>query len=229
MPPSPPPPPPSRQSPPSRQPLSTERVLAAAIRVADDGGVPAITMRKVAQELGVEAMSLYHHVPNKDAILDGVVDMVFAAIELPEAGCDDWRDAIRARAFSARAVLSRHSWALGLMDSRRDPGPATLRHHDAVLGVLREAGFTLPMAAHAVSLIDSYVGGYVLQEANLPATTPDDVEQVAGGILAHLPADELPYLTEMIADHALQPGYDHTSEFGYGLDLILDALEARRG
>ncbi|MEV4303505.1 TetR/AcrR family transcriptional regulator [Nonomuraea sp. NPDC049624] len=210
------------------QPLSRVLVLEAAIRVADRGGAEAITMRRVAQELGVEAMSLYHHVPNKDAILDGVVDMVFAAIELPGAGCDDWRDAIRTRAVSARTVLSRHSWALGLMDSRRDPGPATLRHHDAVLGVLREAGFTLPMAAHAVSLIDSYVSGFVLQEANLPMATPDDVEDVAGDILRQLPEKELPYLAEMIRDHALRPGYDHTSEFGYGLDLILDALEARR-
>jgi AcrR family transcriptional regulator len=215
-------------SPPPRQQLSRGRVLEAAIRVADRGGVEAITMRRVAQELGVEAMSLYHHVPNKDAILDGVVDAVFAAIELPPAGCDDWRDAIRARASSARAVLSRHSWALGLMDSRRSPGPATLRHHNAVLGVLREAGFTLPMAVHAVSLIDSYIGGFVLQEANLPLTKHDDVEQVAGGILDHLPADELPYLTEVIVDHVLRSGYDHTSEFAYGLDLILEVLEARR-
>ncbi|MET9340073.1 TetR/AcrR family transcriptional regulator [Nonomuraea sp. NPDC003804] len=213
---------------PPPQPLSRALVLEAAIRVADRGGVEAITMRRVAQELGVEAMSLYHHVPNKDAILDGVVDMVFAAIELPGVECDDWRDAIRARASSARAVLSQHSWALGLMDSRRDPGPATLRHLDAVLGVLREAGFTLPMAAHAVSLIDSYVGGFVLQEANLPVTTPNDVEDVAGGILEQLPAGTFPYLTEMIVEHALRPGYDHSSEFGYGLDLILDALEARR-
>jgi AcrR family transcriptional regulator len=212
-----------------RQPLSRTRVLDAAIRVADRGGVEAITMRRVAQELGVEAMSLYHHVPNKDAILDAVVDVVFAAIDLPKPGCDDWRDAIRARASSARAVLSRHSWALGLMDSRRNPGPATLRHHNAVLGVLREAGFTVPMAVHAVSLIDSYVGGFVLQEANLPVTAKGDVEQVAGGILDHLPEDELPYLTEVIVDHALRPGYDHATEFGYGLDLILDALETRRG
>lgn len=165
---------------------------------------------------------------NKDAILDGVVDAVFTAIELPNADRDDWRDAIRARANSARAVLSRHSWALGLMDSRRNPGPATLRHHNAVLGVLREAGFTLAMAVHAVSLIDSYVGGFVLQEANLPLTKQGDVEQVAGDILEHLPADELPYLTEVIVDHALKPGYDHTSEFSYGLDLILEALDARR-
>ncbi|GAA4977625.1 TetR/AcrR family transcriptional regulator C-terminal domain-containing protein [Yinghuangia aomiensis] len=213
----------------ARQPLTKARVLEAAVRVADRGGVEAITMRKVAQELGVEAMSLYHHVPNKGAILDGVVDVVFAAVELPDAGRGDWREALRTRAFSARAVLSRHSWALGLMDSRRNPGPATLRHHDAVLGVLRRAGFTLPMAAHAVSLIDSYIGGYVLQEKSLPVADPGDVEAVAGDILDALPADEFPYLAEMITDHALRPGYDHTAEFGYGLDLILDALEARRG
>ncbi|MFI5497910.1 TetR/AcrR family transcriptional regulator [Nocardia asteroides] len=212
----------------TRPPLSRARVLDAAVRVADRGGAEAITMRRVAQELGVEAMSLYHHVPNKDAILDGVVDAVFAAIELPPADCPDWRDAIRARARSAHAVLARHSWALGLMDSRRHPGPATLRHHDAVLGVLRRAGFSLPMAAHAVSLIDSYIGGYVLQEANLPVTTPAEVEQVAGGILAEMPTGELPYLTELIVEHALSPGYDHTAEFGYGLDLILDALDGRR-
>jgi AcrR family transcriptional regulator len=209
-------------------PLSSDRVLEAAIRVADRGGVEAITMRRVAKELDVEAMSLYHHVPTKDAILDGVVDMVFAAIELPPGGCGDWRDAIRARAASARVVLSQHRWALGLMDSRRNPGPATLRHHDAVLGVLRSAGFTLPIAAHAVSLIDSYISGYVLQEASLPITTPEDVEEVAGSILELLPPDQWPHLREMIVDHALQPGYDHTAEFDYGLDLILDALEARR-
>lgn len=208
-------------------PLSRDRVLEAAVQVADRGGAEAITMRRVAQELGVEAMSLYHHVPNKDAILDGVVDTVFAAIDLPDTAQPDWRDALRTRAYSAREVLSQHRWALGLLDSRRNPGPATLRHHDAVLGVLRNAGFTLPTAAHAVSLIDSYIGGYVLQEANLPAATPGDVETVAGGILDHLP-DDLPYLREMIVDHALRPGYDHTAEFTYGLDLILDALEAKR-
>lgn len=197
--------------------------------VADRGGVDAITMRRVAQELGVEAMSLYHHVPNKEAILDGVVDRVFAAIDLPPSGDhDDWRGATRARAVSARTVLRQHSWALGLLDSRRAPGPATLRHHDAVLGVLRRAGFSLPVAAHAVSLIDSYVYGFVLQEASLPFTTHAEVEEVAGAILEDLPANTYPYLTEMIVDHALRPGYDHATEFDHGLDLILDALEARR-
>ncbi|RSM74952.1 TetR family transcriptional regulator [Amycolatopsis sp. WAC 01375] len=211
---------------PPRRSLTKERVLRAAIEVADRGGVEAMTMRRVAQHLGVEAMSLYHHVPNKDAILDGVVDAVFAAIELPGPEDGDWRDAIRARASSARAVLSRHSWALGLLDSRRNPGPATLRHHDAVLGVFRRAGFTLPMAVHAVSLIDSYIGGYVLQESSLPAS--DDLAKVADDILENLPRDEFPYLAEVISGHAMRPGYDHTSEFAFGLELILDGLEARR-
>ncbi|WP_410599385.1 TetR/AcrR family transcriptional regulator [Amycolatopsis sp. lyj-90] len=211
---------------PPRRSLTRERVLRAAIEVADSGGVEAMTMRRVAQHLGVEAMSLYHHVPNKDAILDGVIDAVFAAIALPDTGNDDWREAIRARASSAREVLSRHSWALGLMDSRRNPGKATLRHHDAVLGVLRRAGFTLPMAVHAVSLIDSYIGGFVLQESNLPVS--GDVDQVAGDLLEQLPPDEFPYLTEVVVEHSRRPEYDHTGEFAYGLDLILEGLEARR-
>ncbi|MFF0542116.1 TetR/AcrR family transcriptional regulator [Nocardia thailandica] len=210
------------------RPLSRDRIVAAAVRVADQGGADAITMRRVAQELGVEAMSLYHHVPNKDALLDGVVDAVFDAIDLPPADAPDWRTALRARAASARAVLSRHRWALGLLDSRRHPGPATLRHHDAVLGVLRAAGFSLPAAAHAISLLDSYLAGYVLQETSLPFDTPADVHDVADTLLATLPPDRFPHLREMITDHALRPGYDHTTEFGYGLDLILDALEARR-
>lgn len=203
----------------SRQPLSRERVLEAAIRVADRGGVEAISMRRVAQDLGVEAMSLYHHVPNKDAVLDGVVDVVFAAIDLPSEQAD-WRKAIHGRASSARAVLSRHRWALDLVDSRRNPGPVTLRHHNAVLGVLREAGFSVEMAVHAISLIDSYVYGFVIQEASLP----EPIDEVAAGILEH--AEGMPYLQEVIA-HQSSHGLDMTREFDFGLQLILDALEAR--
>ncbi|MFE3321370.1 TetR/AcrR family transcriptional regulator C-terminal domain-containing protein [Nocardia sp. NPDC059195] len=130
------------------------------------------------------------------------------------------------KSFGGRATSA--GSCAGCRDSGRRPW-GSRSHHDAVLGVLREAGFSLPMAAHAVSLIDSYVGGFVLQEANLPVSVPADVEDVAGAILANLPAGELPYLTEMIVDHALRPGYDYSGEFGFGLDLILDALEARRG
>lgn len=216
-------------SPPTRRPaLDRERVLRAAMTVADRGGLAAMSMRRIAEELGVEAMSLYHHVANKDAVLDGVVDLVFTDITLPPTDVDDWRDALRVRCASARAVLARHTWALGLLDSRPSPGPATLRHHDAVLGVLRRAGFDLPMAAHAVSLLDSYVYGFALQETSLPFDAPDEVVQVADGILEDLPVGGLPYLAEMITDHALRPGYDHTTEFSWGLDLLLDALEARR-
>src|SRR5687767_3202180 len=147
--------------------LSRERVLAAAVVLADAGGIEALTMRRLGEELGVEAMSLYNHVANKDDLLDGMVDLVFAEIGLP-AGGPDWRAAMHRRAVSAREVLARHRWAIGLMESRTSPGAATLRHHDAVIGSLRAGGFTVAMAAHAFSLLDSYVYGFALQEASLP-------------------------------------------------------------
>lgn len=199
-----------------RESLSLERIQRSALALIEKHGLPAFSQRALARELGVEAMSLYHHVPNKDAILDGVVDVVFAAIELPDARAG-WRDAIRDHASSARKVLSRHRWALTLVDSRRNPGPMTLRRHNAFLGALREAGFPVPMAMHAISLIDSYVNGFVLQETSLP----DGTEEVAAAIQT----DGLPYLQEAIAHHA--NGYDLDSEFNFGLDLILDALAAR--
>lgn len=207
-----------------RTSLSRERVLQAAVRVADERGVGSVTMRKVAEHLGVEAMSLYHHVANKDEILDGIVDLVFAEIELPDGGAD-WRTAMRRRAASAREVLGRHPWALGLMESRRNPGPATLRHHDAVIGSLRAAGFSIAMAAHAFSAVDSYVYGFVLQESNLPFRTPEELEEVAETMSRHMPAGAYPHLAEMMAEHALRPGYAYAEEFAFGLDLILDGLQ----
>jgi AcrR family transcriptional regulator len=210
-----------------RTPLTRQRVLRAAVAVADRGGVGALSMRKLAQELGVEAMSLYHHVANKDDILDGIVDVVFAEIELPtgEAG---WRAAMRRRAISAREALRRHPWATGLMESRSTPGPANIRHHDAVLGVLRNAGFSIELAAHAYSLLDSYIYGFALQEASLPFHTPEETAEVAQTIMAEFPADEYPYLAEIATDYVLQPGYDYGNEFLYGLDLILDGLARAR-
>jgi AcrR family transcriptional regulator len=210
-----------------RTPLTRQRVLRAAVALADRGGVGALSMRKLAQELGVEAMSLYHHVANKDDILDGIVDVVFAEIELPtgEAG---WRAAMRRRAISAREALRRHPWATGLMESRSTPGPANIRHHDAVLGVLRNAGFSIELAAHAYSLLDSYIYGFALQEASLPFHTPEETAEVAQTIMAEFPADEYPYLAEIATDYVLQPGYDYGNEFLYGLDLILDGLARAR-
>jgi AcrR family transcriptional regulator len=206
-----------------RPPLSRQRVLAAAVVLADRGGVGSLSMRKLAQELGVEAMSLYHHVANKNDILDGLVDVVFGEIELPldEA---DWRAAMRRRAISAREALRRHPWAIGLMESRSTPGPATLRHHDGVLGILRGAGFSVELAAHASSVLDSYIYGFALEETSLPFGTTEELLAVASTILDHQLAGEFPHLAEMITEHAVKPGYAYADEFLFGLDLILDGL-----
>lgn len=215
----------------ARTPLSRERVIRAAVAVADEKGSAALTMRAVAEPLGVEAMSLYHHVAGREDILDGMVDAVFDEIDLPPRDTD-WKSAMRHRAQSARAALRRHPWAVALMDSRSRPGPATLRHHDAVIGTLRAGGFSVPMTAHAVSLIDSYLYGFVLQELSLPFSGSAELEEVAGAILAEMPADTYPHLAELATEHALKPGYDYGDEFTFGLTLILDALhpdeDARR-
>jgi len=184
-------------------------------------------MRKLGEVVGVEAMSLYNHVANKDDLLDGMVDAVFSEIDLP-SGAADWKTAMRERAVSARTALSRHPWAIGLMESRTSPGPATLRHHDAVVGSLRGGGFSIEMAAHAYSALDSYIYGFALQEASLPFDTAEETADVIQTILAQSPADEYPHLTELAIEHVLQPGYDYGNEFEFGLDLILDGLERAR-
>jgi AcrR family transcriptional regulator len=207
-----------------RAPLSRDQVLRAAVTLADEGGIGALSMRKLGQALGVEAMSLYNHVADKGDLLDGMIDVVFGEIGLP-SGDDGWRQAMRRRAISAREVLGRHRWAIGLMESRRSPGPATLRHHDTVLGCLREAGFSVELTAHAYSLLDSYIYGFALQEASLPFDTGEEAAQVAQDISAMMPGGEYPHLAEIAAVHVLQPGYQYGQEFETGLDLILDALE----
>ena len=209
-----------------RAPLTKERVLRAAVDLADRDGIEALSMRKLGQELGVEAMALYRHVRNKDDILDGIVDLVFSEIELP-SGRGTWKTAMRRRAMSAHEALLRHPWAPSMMQSRTKPGPATMRHHDSVLGSLRNAGFTLVMAAHAVSVIDGYVYGFALQEINIPLQSREQVAEVGEGILRQL-GDEYPHLAEMITKHAMKPGYAYGDEFEFGLDLILDGLERLR-
>ena len=210
----------------ARAPLTRERVLRAAVVLADTSGIESLSMRRLGQELGVEAMSLYNHVANKDEILDGIVDLVFGEIALP-SGEGEWKPAMRSRATSAHEALIRHPWAPSLMQSRTRPGPATMRHHDSVLGSLRNAGFTLVMAAHAVSVIDGYVYGFALQQINIPLQSREQVAVVGESILRQL-AGEYPHLAEMITDHAMKPGYDYAKEFEFGLDLILDGLERRR-
>lgn len=208
-----------------RAPLSRQRALSAAVALADREGLGSLTMRRLARELDVEAMSLYHHLANKDVILDGMVEMVFGEIELPSQDTD-WKLAMRRRGTSVRSALTRHPWAISIMESRRSPGPATLGHLDAMIGCCRRAGFSVPMAAHAVSLIDSYIYGFVLQEVNLPFDDPSELEEVVEEILPDLSPEHYPHLLELTTDHVLQPGYSYGNEFDYGLGLILDGLEA---
>ena len=203
-------------------------MLAAAVALADLSGIESLSMRRLGQELGVEAMSLYNHVASKDDILDGMVDLVFGEIETPN-DVVDWKAAMRRRAISARDALLRHRWAVGLMESRATPGPATLRHHDAVLGTLRDAGFTLVMAAHAYSLMDSYIYGFALQQTTLTYDSSEQSEDVAQAFLARFPVAEYPHLAELITEHAMKPGYEYAVEFEFGLDLILDGLDASAG
>jgi len=207
--------------------LHRDDVVAAAVALADDGGLGAVSMRSVAGRLGVEAMSLYHHVANKSDILDGMIDMVFAEIELPDDDAE-WTTAMADRARSVRAALTRHRWAIGLMESRVAPGPATLRHHDAVIGCCRRAGFTVEMTAHAFSLIDSYIYGFILQEINLPFDDGDDLGALVDTIMPPEMAEAYPHLTELTTEVVLQPGYSYGDEFDFGLDLVLAAIVSRR-
>ena len=211
-----------------RTALSRERVLRAAIAHADAGGTETLTMRKLAQGLGVAPMALYRHVANKDDMMDGIVDLIFSEIDLPSSEAD-WKTAMRQRAISAREVLSVHPWAIGLMESRTNPGLENLRHHDAVIGSLRQAGFSIEMAAHAYSLLDSYIYGFALQHKNLPFDTSEELAAVAQNILQQFPTDEFPYLAELMFEHVMKPGYDYGNEFEFGLDLILDGLTRVRG
>ena len=206
--------------------LNREQVVQAGVALADAHGLDALTMRRLGEALGVEAMSLYNHVANKVDLLDGMVDLVFGEIGLPDPS-DDWKPAMRQRAVSARSAVSRHPWATGLMESRAAPGPANLRHHDAVIGSLRAGGFPVALAAHAFSLLDSYVYGFCLQEPGLPFDATDDVEAMVESIVGHLPEGEYPHLWWLTVEHVLQPGYDYGDEFAFGLDLILDALATR--
>ncbi len=209
-----------------RVPLSRERVLRAAVAVADAGGLGSLTIRSLAHELGVKPMSVYYHVSNKEEILDGIVDLVFGEIDLPSPG-GDWRSEMRRRAISARRVLGRHPWAIGLLESRATPGPATLRHHDQTIGTLRAAGFSVEMTAHACALLDSYVYGFALQETSLPFQGPDAATEVTEPIMRGFSPGDYPHLVEMATEHILRPGYDFGDEFEFGLGAILDALAAR--
>ncbi|NUR90131.1 MAG: TetR/AcrR family transcriptional regulator [Nonomuraea sp.] len=207
--------------------LSRQRVVVEAVQLADREGVEGLSMRRLAGVLGAGAMSLYYYVANKEELLDAMIDVVFEEIELPPAEAD-WQSAMRRRAVSARQVLARHPWAIGLMESRTSPGPANLRHREAVTACLRRAGFPVLMATHAHWLLDSYVYGHALQESSLPFDTDDEFADVAEDVfLPQLPPEEFPYLNESATELAAA-GYDPSGEFDFGLDLVLAALESLR-
>ena len=207
-------------------PLSRERVLAAAAALADEAGLDAVTMRTLSERLGAEPMSLYRHVRNKDDLLDGLVDNVYGEIVLPERAAG-WRSAMRERAFAVRSVLSRHPWAISLMESRSQPGPENLRHHDWVLRVMHEAGFTSAMATHAYNLLDSYIYGFALQERSLPFSGPEELAEIGPAMLQSIPAERYPDLARVAAE-LIASRFDYGAEFEFGLDLILDAIERTR-
>ena len=191
--------------------------------LADEAGLEAASMRRIAQELGVVPMALYKHVANKDELLDGMVDIVFDEIESP-SGDPDWRSAMRRRAMSAREALKRHSWAIGLMESR-NPGPANLRNHNAVMGCVREAGFSFETAIHAYSVQDAYIYGFALQEKALGLETPEAAGKAAQRRAETIGAlGDYPHLAEIVT-RLPEVGYDNAVEFAWGLDLILDGLD----
>ena len=207
--------------------LSKQRVVAEAIRLADRDGIGGLSMRRLAVVLGAGAMSLYHYVASKEELLVAMIDSVFEEMELPTEGID-WQSAMRRRAVSARQVLARHRWAIGLLESQTTSGPANLRHREAVTACLRRAGFSVVMATHANWLLDVYVYGFALQEANLPFATADELaDMVENVFLPQLPPDEFPYLHESAATLVAE-GYDPAGEFIFGLDLVLAALEPLR-
>lgn len=207
-----------------RPPLSAERVVGAAMALADASGLKALSMRKIGQALGVEAMSLYAHVANKGAILDGMIDHVLGTIDVPAVDAP-WKAAMRRRASSARDAMMRHPWAISLVESRTNLGPAGMRYYDSIIGCMRQSGFSIELAAHAFSAIDSYIYGFVLQQVKMPFETTEELEAIADDVLATLPADEYPHFTEMIVEHVMQPGYDYGDEFEFGLEVLLDGFE----
>jgi AcrR family transcriptional regulator len=206
-------------------PLSRELVLRTALRLADEGGIESLSMRKIAQELGVQAMSLYNHVKNKDDIIDGIVDMVVGEIEVPDLGVD-WKTAMRRRSISAHTVLLRHPWSTMPLVARVNVGVAMLRYVDATLGCLREAGFSFRMSDYAWNAIDSHIYGFTLQELNFPFEKADYGKAAQQG-LALIPADKYPYLNQL-THQVIDGDYDGIHDFEFGLELILNGLENLR-
>lgn len=209
-----------------RVPLSKERVIQAAVALADASGFESLSMRKLAEDLGAAPMALYRHVANKEDLLDGMIDIVFSEIDFPSRSAD-WKSAMRERGISARKALRRHPWAIGRMESRMNPGPASAQHHNSTMGCLREAGFQFRSAVHAYSVLDSYTYGFALQEKSSPFETPEESADMAKITVGSMGAD-YPYLAEVVVELG-KSGYDYAEEFEFGLNLILNGLEGFLG
>ncbi|MFZ6181151.1 TetR/AcrR family transcriptional regulator [Nannocystis pusilla] len=211
-----------RGKPGRRAPLSRERVLRAAVELADAEGLAALSMRRLAQALGVEAMSLYNHVAGKDDVLDGMVDLVVGEIEAPAVG-GDWKAAIRRRAVSAHEVLLRHRWAPQRVVSTLNIGPAMRRYVDATIGCLTAAGFSYAQADRAWNAIDSHIYGFTLQQLNFPLA-PGEYASAAQQFLHLIPPEQYPHMHAM-SRLVIDGKHDGLQDFTFGLDLLLDGLE----
>ena len=209
----------------ARPSLSRDQVLDGAVALADDVGIDALTIRRLATALGTKPMSIYRHVPSKEQIIDGMVERVFAEIERPPAD-GDWIDALRRRCLSAKAALNRHPWAAPLMEARTSPGPETLGHHDAMVACLRRGGLSWQMVAHAYAMLDAFIFGFSLQEATLPSHAEGEFVAAAEDLVIAMDADAYPHLVAFTAEHVFQPGYDFSDSFEFGLDVILEGVGA---
>ena len=208
----------------ARPPLDRARIVRAGVEFADAQGLERLSMRSLGAGLGVEAMSLYNHVANKDDLLDAMVDLVMGEIAVPPPDAP-WREALRQRAITSRAAYARHPWAPRLIDTRASSGPGRLASFDATIGCLRHAGFSCALTVHALSTLDAYVHGFVAHRLSIAqAEVPDDVG-MAAALDRWLPAERYPHLSSLVREHVLMGGYDEEDAFTFGLELVLDGLE----
>lgn len=207
----------------ARTPLTRERVLEGAIELADDLGIEALSMRRLGQALGVEAMSLYNHVANKEEILNGIVDLVVGQFDLPRAD-GRWKPELRRTAMSAHEILVRHPWAASLMLMPTRISESRLRYMEGILGTLRRGGFTPEGAHHAYHALDSHISGFTLWQVHFQIE-PAEMEALAASFFAQARAGEYRYLLEHAKVHEQETDPEDEGEFAFGLDLILDGLE----
>lgn len=205
--------------------LTTAKIVNQAIALADISGIESVTMRSLAKALSVTPMSLYRYVTNRDNLLDKMIDIVFGEIQLPTIG-NNWRTEMHKRAVSTRTVLLTHKWALGLLDSGLQPGMATQKHHNAVIGTLREGGFSIASTTQAMTILDAYIYGFILQELSLPLGDSGNFDEVGESVVEMLDSTEFPYLGELATAHLAQADFNFGDLFEIGLGIVLSGLAA---